>query len=89
MHRLVLVEWEDACGGYAGWLPLDETRIDIAYMCRSVGWLVAKNRDRIILASNMSVENERHGVHSTGEITIPRGTIRRIVDLSEKKRRRR
>ena len=79
---LVLVEWVDSHSG-RGWENLDNLKAncDLLY-CRSVGWLVAKNRDAVTLVSNLSGEsNDNVIVNGNGYMTIPARAVRKVTVL--------
>ncbi len=77
--KLVLVEWLDSHSG-RGWQDID--RIEGAaepLYCRSVGWLVAENRDCKVLVPHMA--GERNGdamLQGSGDMTIP---VKAIVKM--------
>lgn len=87
-YRLVSVEWEDSFGG-GGWSPADEATANVPQVCRSVGWLIAESKSRIVVAPHLSLENELHDrLDVSGEMTIPKKSIRRIKVLHPDSKRR-
>lgn len=80
--RLVLVEWEDA---YSRSTWVDDCDVetnfdDGGYDCVTVGYLIRENRHRIILAARGAFKNgPTYGLLQR----IPRGMVRRVVDISE------
>ena len=76
--KLVVVDWVDSFSG-RGWQDMDALagRRE-ALVCRSSGWVVFENSDIITLASTVS-NQEPYTPTATGDITIPKGCIRRIT----------
>ena len=75
---LVLVEWLDSRRG-EGWVRLDELESSVT-KCRSVGWIIAKDRKSVTLAGHLGENPEQ----CCGDITIPRCAISGITPLIEK-----
>lgn len=76
--RLVLVEWVDAYGGGRyGWRPLD-SMADKPAPCTSVGYLLRHTKEEIVIVPHLQEET-----WGDGEIAIPTGWVKRIVDLRE------
>jgi hypothetical protein len=70
--KLVLVEWYDACSGYAWESREDDTHIRKII---SIGILEREDDKEIVIVPNISPVNKIH------EFAIPRGCIRRIRQL--------
>ena len=68
----VCVEWIDSMG-CAGWGDYTPSNMN----CVSVGFLVEKNKDRVILALNKSLHVGRHGDY----MEIPLCAVKRIRKL--------
>lgn len=80
--KLVLIEWLDSHAG-RGWQ--DTERIKQAaepLYCRSVGWLIADNKDCKVLVPHLA--GERHGeaaLQGCGDLTIPTTAVVRLTVL--------
>ena len=53
LHKLYIVEWVDSVQPVASWHALDELPALTVVQCVSVGWLVAKSKEVIMLAPNL------------------------------------
>lgn len=74
LPKAVIVEWKDAKHGY-GWQGGNLlVTVDLPSVF-SIGWLLEKNRDGVVLAQTWHEQNHAQ------TITIPRGMIVQIVDL--------
>ena len=51
--QLVLVVWNDAVEMESGWHNIEDIRKHTIAKCKTVGWLVDKNDERIVIASTM------------------------------------
>jgi hypothetical protein len=81
--KLVLVEWMDS-SSFNGWNSLeyirDQSREPL--FCRSVGWLVDRNRKTITLAASLSGEkNPGVRVKGSGDISIPMKCVVRVKEV--------
>jgi hypothetical protein len=76
-ERLVLIEWEDAQSTHTGWKPVAEAVDAGVALVKSVGWIIADSEKSITVAAHM------HGGDCDGDLTIPKGCIKRVVDLVE------
>jgi hypothetical protein len=75
-RRLVLIEWLDSRRG-EGWVRLDELESTVT-RCRSVGWIVAKDKQSVTLAGHIGESPDQ----CCGDLTIPRRAISKITQLS-------
>ena len=75
--KLVFVEWVDS-SYLSGWLTEDDEAENVPKKCCSVGWIRKENADLIILASNLTVEENPHRL---GETHIPKRQIIRTSAL--------
>lgn len=78
---LVEVTWNDAFTGQHSWQLLPDLAASSwgPYVCRSVGYVVGKERGRfgsIVLAQNVSDDGK-----GADTVTIPNGCIRRVRRL--------
>lgn len=73
---IVEVEWDDSCSYANQWMqPNDNLE---ASLCKSVGYLVAKNKNRIVLAQSQHDDSDE--VHN--QFVIPRGCVKSIRNLT-------
>ena len=75
-RELVLVEWLDSRRG-EGWVRLDELDSTVT-RCRSVGWIVARDRDSVTLAGHLGENPDQ----CCGDLTIPKKAMLRMTPLS-------
>lgn len=80
--RMVYAEWLDICGGNrTGWRPLGNMAPK-PVLCKAYGELRIETPEAIVIVPHISlVDGEILG---DGEICIPRGTLRCIVELVAK-----
>lgn len=72
---LVCIEWVDS-HHRPGWTAEEaEARL---LVCKSVGWIVRRTKDVIVLAANLTVETEEQ---RCGDMTIPQRCVRRIKTI--------
>jgi len=76
MLKTVEVIWEDSFFGIGEWLALEELKKLPTAQCRSCGYLLYKDREKVIL-----VLNAGNGTASQ-PIAIPRGCIKQIKELT-------
>ncbi len=77
--KLVEVLWLDAAGGERqGWRAVAGMSSGMAHECRSVGFLIHKSDDRVIVCPHLS------GEQGDGEIVIPASWVVKILDLEVK-----
>jgi hypothetical protein len=72
---LVFVEWVDS-HHRPGWTA-DEPEADLL-VCKSVGWIVRRTKDVIVLAANVTAEDKQQ---RCGDMTIPQRCVRRIKTI--------
>ena len=80
--KLVLIEWLDSHSG-RGWqeMPALE-RAAIPLYCRSVGWLVLKKKNCMVLVPHMAGEkNGNTMLQGCGDLTIPTAAIVKMTVL--------
>ena len=81
--KLVLVEWVDSHSSRDTWTGLDELKGKTRHLhCRTVGWIIEKNKQVLMLASSFS-SSERNGepAHASGDMAIPIEAIKKITIL--------
>ncbi len=77
-NDLLLIEWDDAITSH-GWENREEV-LRVA-SCRSVGWLLYKDKKQVLLASTSSSSVDTVNNH----IAIPLGGIKKIRRLTDAK----
>jgi hypothetical protein len=81
--ELVLVEWLDSRRG-EGWTRLDDLRVDLdATRCKSVGWIISKDKVSLTLAGHIAENPEQ----CCGDMTIPSKAILSISKLTSRAKR--
>lgn len=80
----VFVEWRDSCSfGRQCWRSLEDTQEELKpSKIQSVGFLIADEKDRIVLTGHIS-----DGDDESGGFVIPRGCITKLTKLGGRKRR--
>lgn len=74
--KLVIVDWLDATGGTRnGWRSMKEMAVGALDSCRSVGWLLVEDKDRLVVIPHISAEQ------GDGEIIIPRSWVSKITRI--------
>ncbi len=81
--RLVLVEWMDSRRPDGAWRHLGGAQDWRAVKCVSVGWMVADDAEKKVLAPNMGDIDDASNMQLSGEIVIPTPCVLRIKPLSE------
>lgn len=76
--RLVLIEWLDAVTDDAGWKKISDVARIRPPVCRSVGWILKETKSHITIAATI------HGDDCDGDVTIPRGMVRKVTELTGK-----
>lgn len=75
--KLVVVEWEDAASN-SGHYQKNDPETYGTVMCRTVGYLLNKDKHRVVLATEWFEDGGFRHTHS-----IPKGMVRKITILSE------
>jgi len=75
-NRLVEVEWEDSCA-YRGWQITEQTEISMPSQCRSIGYLMVKDDDRIVIAQSLDDD----GMSVADVIVIPKSAVKRLRNI--------
>tara|TARA_R100000664_G_C2736121_1_gene125550 strand:- start:767 stop:1057 length:291 start_codon:yes stop_codon:yes gene_type:complete len=79
IYPMVLVSWYDAKDGETGWRSLEEIRKERLALCHSMGWLVFKDKDKMIIMADYSeFDGEKDGGR---HIVIPSGWVKSIAFL--------
>ena len=82
--RLVLVEWLDSCRCPPDWTPAADLVPLKPVRCRSVGWMIQRNADAMVLASNLGDEGSPDNEQFCGALVIPSCAVRNTVDLGDR-----
>jgi hypothetical protein len=78
--KLVLVIWHDAVEMEAGWHSIEDIRKHNITVCKSVGWLVSKDTERIVIMS--TIEGNETDLTGGGVHSIPTDWCISIKPLS-------
>ena len=80
---LVLVTWLDAKDGQTGWHSLDDIEKEKLATCYSVGWLMVRNNEKVIIMADYSeFEDDKEGGR---HIAIPNGWVKSVTFLTEER----
>ena len=83
MTDLVLIEWMDSRRPDGGWKHLAGAHEWTAVKCASVGWLVADDSQKKVLAPNMGDIDDASNMQLSGEIVIPTSCVVKMTRLEE------
>ena len=83
MADLVLIEWMDSRQPYGAWKHLSAPPDWEAVKCASVGWLVADDAHKKVLAPNMGDIDDASNIQLSGEIVIPTSCVVAVKRLRE------
>ena len=78
MARIVEISWHDSCAAGGGWEHIDNLSSMVLSTCRSVGYIVLKDKQKIILAQSYA----KNDTELMNVIAIPRGCVESITELS-------
>ena len=77
--KMVKVEWLDAMSDDNTWQELDELSKQTLKPVTCVGWILAEDKDNIILVSSFDEDAQMGG----GGCTIPKACVKKITQLKE------
>ena len=77
--KMVRVDWLDAMSDDNTWQELDELDKQTLKPVTCVGWILAENKDNIILVSSFDEDAQMGG----GGCTIPKSCVKKIIHLRE------
>ena len=80
--KMVRVDWLDAMSDDNTWQELDELAKQTLKPVTCVGWILAENKDNIILISSFDEDAQMGG----GGCTIPKSCVKKIIYLKEMNR---
>ena len=78
MVKMVEIRWHDSCAAGGGWEHIDNLSTMTLSTCRSVGYLVLKDKQKIVLAQSYA----KNDTELMNVIAIPRGCVESIRELS-------
>ena len=80
---LVLVTWLDAKDGQTGWHSIEDIEKEKLATCYSVGWLMVRNNEKVIIMADYSEfeEDKEGGRH----IAIPNGWVKSVTFLTDER----
>ena len=78
--QLVLVVWNDAVEMQSGWHDIEDIKKHAITKCKTVGWLIDKNEERIVIAS--TVEGPADSLSGGSVHAIPTDWCQSIQPLS-------
>ena len=88
-YKMVMVEWTDSYGCSSVWYEIPDEKL-MPHICISMGWLVSESEDAVLLVPHLSPKNE--SIETTeqgcGDMTIPKCSIKRMVELKPTKSQR-
>ena len=79
-YKLVLITWRDAIEMEAGWHDMQTITKQKTATCKTVGWLVDKNDERIVIAS--TIEGPSDSLSGGSVHSIPTDWCQSIQRLS-------
>lgn len=83
MADLVLIEWVDSRQPNSAWRYLGAAQVWESVKCASVGWLVADDKEKKVLAPNMGDIDDASNMQLSGEIVIPTSCVLSVKHLTE------
>lgn len=81
-EKILLVEWDDTAG-HGRWRDRDEAKKETTVPAFTVGFLIDRNEDRIVVASSCAHSDHSH---VTDTMAIPMHAVKRISTLKGPKR---
>ena len=78
--QLVLIVWNDAVEMQSGWHDMEDIKKHAITKCKTVGWLIDKNEERIVIAS--TVEGPADSLSGGSVHAIPTDWCQSIQPLS-------
>lgn len=81
-HKLVLIEWIDACRLSNGWMDLSDIPEPYSHKCVSVGFLISETDEAKIVVPTIGDISHPANSHTYGGMMIPKSAI-----ISEKELR--
>jgi hypothetical protein len=79
--KLVFVEWQDSYGCSATWQEIDPQQEPEMMLCHSVGWVVKRTKECIVIVPHLSQNDNLARQQGCGDMTIPTAAIVRITPI--------
>lgn len=79
--KLVLVVWVDSCGAESGWEDIDNFSHAQIMKCKSVGWLVHEDSERLVLVPHVALKDDGEFLQGCGDMVIPKMAVVGVEDL--------
>lgn len=76
-----MVEWMDSYGCSANWQEIDPDLKPMGMVCKSVGWIVKRDKNYLVLVPHLSEEKEGIRQQGCGDMTIPTASVVRVTPL--------
>ena len=76
-----LVEWVDSYGCSSTWESVENCRAK-PLLCRSVGWIVHRDKNCVVIVPHMTNDDETATKQGCGDMTIPTAAILRMVPVT-------
>ncbi len=80
--KLVIIEWHDSRTAENGWQYLRERHDISAVMCQTVGWIIDKSDDALLVAQSLADINSKDS-QSMGRTVIAICQVKLIRDLED------
>jgi hypothetical protein len=77
----VVVTWEDSVQPVSAWRFLADLTGSTPVVCQSVGWLVERTKDALVLAPNLGFDDDGEPTQAAGVVTIPARAVRKVRRL--------
>lgn len=74
-YNLAVIEWVDASRLSDGWMDLDAVPEPYPHRCITVGFVVSRNDDGVILVPTIGDVDHAANSHTYGGMMIPRSAI--------------
>jgi len=80
---LVLIEWNDSRRPIPEWLRLADAGEWTSVVCSSVGWLLYRDQDVVVLAPNIGDLDDDEALQTSGVMQIAARAVTKITRLIE------
>ena len=86
-HELSVIEWVDASRLSDGWMDMSAIPDPYPHRCVSVGFVISRNEDGVILVPTIGDLDHATNSHTYGGMMIPRSAIKREQLLTPRRLR--
>ena len=76
-YRPVIIDWHDAASDDMGWSPIEDIKACPPLICRTIGFMVTRDKNRVVLVMN---KQEEYDIAST-RMSIPMSMINKVTYL--------